>query len=351
MYSQKTPNGKYRFFESYTDPLTRRSKTVSVTMDRDTQKSRKAAQQALQLRIDMKLAQPDKVSDFTLKQLIKAYTTSKRTTAREQTVIRDEAALNKIADMLGPDTQISVLSARYIKQTFDKSDRKASDKNEKLKRFKACLRWAYRMDYLTDISWLDKLTPYPDNPKERRKEKYLERAELTAVIDAAIPEYARFIKFLALSGLRIGEAICLTKDDITDVIRVNKTQSQVTGVIGKTKTEDSTREVYIQKELRDLLAELPDGKWLFEKDGRQIDYNAFRIYFERLTEKTIKKRLTPHALRHTHTSLLAAAGVPLDVISRRLGHADSSVTKEIYLHVTAELKDRDKALLENLVFA
>lgn len=65
-----------------------------------------------------------------------------------------------------------------------------------------------------------------------------------------------------------------------------------------------------------------------------------------MTARTIGRPLSTHALRHTHTSLLAAAGIPLDVISRRLGHADSKVTREIYLHVTELLKDKDAALLD-----
>ena len=36
MYSQKTKTGKYRFFESYIDPVTNIRKTASVTLDKDT---------------------------------------------------------------------------------------------------------------------------------------------------------------------------------------------------------------------------------------------------------------------------------------------------------------------------
>lgn len=41
------------------------------------------------------------------------------------------------------------------------------------------------------------------------------------------------------------------------------------------------------------------------------------------------KKLTPvsfHALRHTHASMLIAAGVDILTISRRLGHSKASVT-------------------------
>ena len=48
--------------------------------------------------------------------------------------------------------------------------------------------------------------------------------------------------------------------------------------------------------------------------------------------------LTPHSLRHTHTSLLAEAGVSLEQIMDRLGHTDDQITKNVYLHVTQEMK-------------
>ncbi|MCP3742485.1 tyrosine-type recombinase/integrase [Rossellomorea sp. BNER] len=62
--------------------------------------------------------------------------------------------------------------------------------------------------------------------------------------------------------------------------------------------------------------------------------------------------LTPRSLRHTHTSLLAQAGVGLPQIMERLGHKDEDTTKNIYLHVTKEMKkeasQKFKELMENL---
>jgi integrase len=47
----------------------------------------------------------------------------------------------------------------------------------------------------------------------------------------------------------------------------------------------------------------------------------------------LEKRLHPHGLRHTHAAELAAAGVPVNVISRQLGHANSGVTARYLDHV------------------
>jgi integrase len=40
-----------------------------------------------------------------------------------------------------------------------------------------------------------------------------------------------------------------------------------------------------------------------------------------------------HDLRHTHASLLLAAGVPVKVVSERLGHASAMITLGVYAHV------------------
>jgi len=44
----------------------------------------------------------------------------------------------------------------------------------------------------------------------------------------------------------------------------------------------------------------------------------------------------PHALRHAYCTAQLAAGVRLEVVSRRMGHSSSAVTAKIYSHVTAE---------------
>ena len=50
-----------------------------------------------------------------------------------------------------------------------------------------------------------------------------------------------------------------------------------------------------------------------------------------------------HDLRDTHASLLAKAGVPIEVISKRLGHSDVSITYDRYITV---YRDRDAEAAE-----
>ena len=55
--------------------------------------------------------------------------------------------------------------------------------------------------------------------------------------------------------------------------------------------------------------------------------------FARLVKAAGVKPITLHGLRHTCATLLIAAGVPVNVVSARLGHAKTSITSDIYAHV------------------
>lgn len=63
----------------------------------------------------------------------------------------------------------------------------------------------------------------------------------------------------------------------------------------------------------------------------------------------IDTNLTPHSLRHTHTSLLAEAGVGLQEIMERLGYKDDEITKSVYLHVTKAMKKEASHKFEQLM--
>lgn len=72
--------------------------------------------------------------------------------------------------------------------------------------------------------------------------------------------------------------------------------------------------------------------------GTPVDEKNFRNrYFDKmLKESGIKKPLTLHKMRHTHASILLKHGIDISVVSRRLGHANPSITYNIYVHVLPE---------------
>ena len=344
MYCQKRGD-KFRYFESYRDPKTKLIKTVSVTMDRDTAKARKQAQDRLNARIWALKAQPGQYKPVTLSALCEAYITHQTAHVAPQTVIGDVRALKAIREMIGDNTDINTIDARVITEILDASGETPTRKNYRIKHIKKLFRYAYQFEYI-DSDFTGKIKRYKDDEKSRREFKYFEPDELRQVLEEMkIDKYRLLTHFLALTGLRIGEALALTKDDIDingRTITVNKSLSLVTMEIGTTKTDDSNRVISIQAELLPVVESLPSDVF------QNINYHAYNKYLKETTARVIGRSLTPHSLRHTHVSLLAAAGVPLPVISRRLGHHDSDITKDIYLHITAKMRNQDAALLNHI---
>ena len=69
------------------------------------------------------------------------------------------------------------------------------------------------------------------------------------------------------------------------------------------------------------------------EDGQPIGTQTVDGRFRRLTKTAGVPTIRLHDLRHTHASLMLKAGVPVHVVSRRLGHASAALTLSVYSHV------------------
>jgi integrase len=72
-------------------------------------------------------------------------------------------------------------------------------------------------------------------------------------------------------------------------------------------------------------------------DGTPPNPEAITLRFKRLVEKAGLPKLTPKGLRHSFATAGLASGVPIKVISDRLGHSSIRITGDIYSHVIPEL--------------
>lgn len=315
----------------------------------------------------------EKIKDVTSEkhlfhEIIDIYLKEQKQTTRRNTYERNSIMFHTLLGILG-DFDANKVTAGYIREKLIESGKSMLTINEYIKRLKVCLRWAYKNDYIERSDMIDKLTGFK-TPSARSKveDKYLESEELNTLIEGmSIQRWALLTEFLALSGCRIGEAIGLDLSDIDDMyIHVTETEDIHHHGKGPAKTEDSIRDIFIQPELRDCLRRIhkcmkeqqeaigykPTNYLFTGTDGKRVSYYSYNKYLKENAERLIPERaekhtVTPHTLRHTMTSLFAAAGVPLDVISRRLGHSDSALTKEIYLHVTEEMRKRDNEIVEH----
>lgn len=179
---------------------------------------------------------------------------------------------------------------------------------------------------------------------------------------------------LAYTGIRIGEMVALKWSDIDfkeHTLRViktyyNPTNNKLKYTLLTPKTEGSIRTITIDPLLVDLLqlhkqeqTKIMEDNKSFYKDNDFIfatnegfpkTIKNFSIRMQRLLKKTtIKKHVTPHSFRHTHTSLLIEANVHIKEIQERLGHSDINTTMDIYAHMTKNIKKEASNKFSNLM--
>ncbi|HEY8402032.1 MAG TPA: tyrosine-type recombinase/integrase [Cytophagaceae bacterium] len=165
-----------------------------------------------------------------------------------------------------------------------------------------------------------------------------------------------FVFILLYAGLRRGEALALTKNDIDlekDIINVNKTvvfQNNRPILKEITKTEAGMRQVPIIQILKPVLEEyLKKVKYMYlfqpEKSRGLMTESAYRSFWNtiwRCLNKTaggnhkviaFDKEITPHNFRHSYATMLYYAGVDVKQAQYLLGHASAEVTLEIYTHL------------------
>lgn len=368
MWVEETKNGKFKMVERYEDYLTGQTKRVSVTMEKNTTQSRKLAQKALETKIEKALSKSNiKINEISLKTLVNLYHDDQTLSVKSTTCRRNSGACKTILNVLGENIIVNRITAKYVRDKFLATQKEPGTLNELLKRFKSLMRWGYMNDLVDNISFLDKIPQFNDVPRrEKIQDKFLERDELRTLITGMNCEvWKLFTEFLALSGLRIGEAISLEKKDVNindRLIYVSKTLDYTDNTVTAPKTQCSIREVYIQNELKTICSQINKlmlrrrlmfgikdcNLFLFSEDGSFIHYDAYRKYLKENSIRLIGRQITPHALRHTHASLLLAQEIPIESIQRRLGHENSRVTREIYLHITEELKKRDNDRMKEI---
>ena len=343
--------------ETVIDPHTGLEKVVSVKCKGTSEKAKQEAYRRLKNKIE-KMGE----TDLLFSKAIDLYIKEVSTTLKPSTWTRNKRVLVCINSLIG-DPYLSAMSAGYVREKFINSGKSNTTLNGYIRIFKIFWKWAYRNDYVKSLDICDKLTRFKeDSERIKIQDKYLEPYELKTLLDGMNDRYWMLLtKFLALTGLRIGELIALNKTDVWGkFIRVTKTYDAANKVITSTKTASSKREVYIQPELaqviKDINEETAKREEIFDYKSNlfascpsgYIQYYSYEKYLRENAERLLNRKISSHVLRHTHCSMLFAKGVPLEAVSARLGHYDSKITKAIYLHKLEEQKEKENKLLDSI---
>ncbi|HEY8528558.1 MAG TPA: site-specific integrase, partial [Paenibacillaceae bacterium] len=171
--------------------------------------------------------------------------------------------------------------------------------------------------------------------------------------------YQALFTLLARTGLRIGEALALTWDDIDlklGTLSVTKTLIYPRNTdprVTTPKTKSSIRTIKLDPETVRVMKEYflnqketilrygfqrSDLNLVFHgPDGRWLRINVVREYMKEVCKRAGLPQLSPHALRHSHAVHLLEAGATIRYVAERLGHATIKTTEK-YLHVTKKIE-------------
>jgi integrase len=158
------------------------------------------------------------------------------------------------------------------------------------------------------------------------------------------------IYLAATTGMRRGEVLGLRWGDIDLDARRVSVHRTIVAIAYETaestvKTRHSRRVVDLASDTIGVLLAWrlqrfdeggsigPDDLVFTRPDGTILHPHTLSQAFERLVIRSGQPVIRFHDLRHTHATLLLKSGVPLKVVSERLGHATPAFTMAVYQHV------------------
>lgn len=231
------------------------------------------------------------------------------------------------------------------------------------------LKYAVKWDYLS-INPHEKV----DRPKIKRKEaKFYDLEQTKKLINCLNnepPKYRALILLAIDSGARRSEITGLEWEDINfknKTININKTTQWINNrlVEGNTKTDKSNRIVQITDTTIEALKEYKtyqkglkqklQNKWENSKKvfttelGGDMNPDTPSKILKAVIKKNKLEHINFHGLRHTSVSLLINSKIPVQVISKRVGHSSSVITQNIYSHVFQQSTDEATQKLNSIL--
>lgn len=200
--------------------------------------------------------------------------------------------------------------------------------------------------------------------------------EVKALLKIAKESESHIYIFLLLAlntGARRGELLSLTWNDIdfgNKILTINKsrtgTHRDVTSQVTTPKTQSSNRRIPLsdstiqalqderdrQEELKQFLYKdsIKDSDFIVLNQLLKpyINLSAIDRVVARLEKNAGLKHCTIHGFRHTVASILDNNGIPIQDISKMLGHNEVATTERIYIHRHRTARRENIELLEKV---
>jgi len=172
----------------------------------------------------------------------------------------------------------------------------------------------------------------------RKQSKALTKEQEQQFVEACHKSNQGILLLICLyQGLRLGEALALTYEDI-DFERKTLTVSKAVDSLGNIttpKTATSIRAMPLFSRTAALLNR--DGSGNIFQSPRKVYQNAML----KICKKLGFNGITVHSLRHTFATRCAEQGVTAKMTQQWLGHSTLDMTLSVYTHINADFEQKE----------
>lgn len=278
---------------------------------------------------------------------------------------------------------VGIVTGEDLQEVFTNAEAAPSSREAALKLIRNFYKYLSAQKITSDVTH-GIIIPHAETKRQDQSVETYSDAELKIFQNDTPQDHRlRLMIILAIyTGARIAELAALSWDDIDikrEQIIINKSLSEIPALktdieaakkkglplpkklveISDTKSIDSVRSVPINKiiikeikrhkawQQSEMMQNGYRTNYLFTTKTGELYYKSnLRTALNRLCKKLGIESKGWHCFRHTYGSKLAANGVPIQTVSKLMGHSDISVTAKYYLHINT---DEKKAALEKFV--
>lgn len=367
---EKNAKGKkiFRFREEYEDPLTGKTKKVSVVYAKNNRRIEKQA--LLELNELIKEKQRNRATDMTLGELIDDWLPDYKDTVKIGTYYGAKnrtKQIGELSDVLLPELTAAHIN-RYLRG-LKQRDLAKNTINAYASMFRKVIGFGLDYGEISDRELLNGIkTPALADNKNEKDWKYLEQNELDSLVKQlrklGYDEIARMCLLQTYTGARHGELTSIDFDNNINwsdkTILIDRTYVPTAKEFNLPKN-GKTRTIHFNKEAEALLKEqiqytklktlsngLSKDPILFKNSqGRPMITNNLTYIFDKVDIPG--KSISSHIFRHTFIARAIEQNMPIHLIANHVGDTIQTVDDH-YRHFTEKMGEQLKNELDNMSF-